>query len=409
LDYLILDSYAYLFFITYKLGPGGFQVYEDLITMILTRMVISEDVASRTISSAEPQQQQNEKEDGLSFVVDPRQHLLLNQTLKAMMPKAELGFHDPVLESRTLFFMNMLERVMMVVEETFLERELLPMVYPYLLKNDQKDLFESAHSVVMSVFLTRKRISQQVGPFYSNLLIQHFPDQINIDQLRAAFTTMIRSLSETDDALAWLCVERLLERIDRYDALNRADVEAAGARLEVPTSVKEVSEAAIGSAMAIEEKSLQRQQEAVLVDVATTVRQDLSPKESASHLPSLATSVVQNRLSATDAAATLNRAKERGELLLALFDQLSSVNLVFVETLGQKIRTLIAQEHSLVARKALLSCLLDVIGGPAVDHTKRDWAVKWYLGLVSEFGTARDQDGQEVEGGQKHGLGPSHL
>ncbi|KAF9285237.1 hypothetical protein BGZ68_004032 [Mortierella alpina] len=365
LDYLMLDSYAYLYFTTYKLGPGGFQVYEDLITTILTRMVVTEG-----LTLAQQQQQQENKDD-----IAIHRHILLNKTLKAMMPRAELGFHDPVLESRTLFYMNLLERVMIAIDEQFLEDQLLRMVYPYLLKNDQKDLFESAHSVVMAVFLTRKRIAKNVAPFYSNLLLQHFPDQINIDQLRAAFTTMIRSLSETEDALAWLCVERLLERIQQYDDLAEAEAEADT------------------EAISIFKKEQQTQEkEEALVQVATTIHQDLGPKESPSHLPSLGTltpptspAVTSSRAVPTSVDA-LQREKERGQLLLALFDQLSSLNLVFVETLGLRIRALVAKEPSPVGRKALLKCLLDVIGGPAVDHTKRDWAVKWYLGLVNEFG-----------------------
>ncbi|KAG0262993.1 hypothetical protein BGZ95_003907, partial [Linnemannia exigua] len=334
LDYLILDSYAYLFFVTYKLGPGGFQVYEELVTSILTRMVMSEEQASALVQHSQDKDEHANR------------HILLNRTLKAMMPRAELGFHDPVMESRTLFFMNLLERVMAAIDETLLEDRLLPLVYPYLLKNDQRDLFESAHSVVMSVFLTNKRIAQQVAPFYSNLLIQHFPEQINIDQLRAAFTTMIRSLSGTEDALAWLCVEKLLERIQQYDD------ELAEASTTVQADVDR-----------------RREGEKVLVDVATSVQQDLSPQESATHLPSLGTLTPPSRATAAAATAaslvTLERQKERGQLLLALFDQLSSLNLVFVETLGLKIRELIVKEPSPVGRRALLKCLLDVIGGPA--------------------------------------------
>ncbi|KAH7060219.1 hypothetical protein BKA57DRAFT_446608 [Linnemannia elongata] len=356
LDYLILDSYAYLFFVTYKLGPGGFQVYEELVTSILTRMVMAEEHASALVQH----KSDLDKDD------HPSRHILLNKTLKAMMPRADLGFHDPVMESRTLFFMNLLERVMVAIDETLLEEQLLPLVYPYLLKNDQRDLFESAHSVVMSVFLTNKRIAQQVAPFYSNLLIQHFPEQINIDQLRAAFTTMIRSLSGTEDALAWLCVEKLLERIQQYDD------DLAEATATVQDEVE------------------RREGERALVEIATSVQQDLGPQESATHLPSLGTlnpTTPASTLTAlTTPQAILERQKERGQLLLALFDQLSSLNLVFVETLGLKIRELIVKEPSPVGRKALLKCLLDVIGGPAVDHTKRDWAVKWYLSLANEFG-----------------------
>ncbi|KAG0380378.1 hypothetical protein BGX24_008723 [Mortierella sp. AD032] len=375
LDYLILDSYAYLFFVTYKLGPGGFQVYEELVTSILTRMVMSEEQASALVQHVQDKDEHANR------------HILLNRTLKAMMPRAELGFHDPVMESRTLFFMNLLERVMVAIDGTLLEDQLLPLVYPYLLKNDQRDLFESAHSVVMSVFLTNKRIAQQVAPFYSNLLIQHFPEQINIDQLRAAFTTMIRSLSGTEDALAWLCVEKLLERIQQYDD------ELA----EATTTVQA-------------EDDRRREGERALVDVATSVQQDLSPQDSATHLPSLGTLTPPSRATAAAATAslvTLEHQKERGQLLLALFDQLSSLNLVFVETLGLKIRELIVKEPSPVGRRALLKCLLDVIGGPAVDHTKRDWAVKWYLGLANEFGQKGDNGSSSFKGasapaGQTH-------
>lgn len=227
----------------------------------------------------------------------------------------------------------------------------------YLLKNDQKDLFESAHSVVMSVFLTNKRIAKNVAPFYSNLLLAHFPREINIDQLRAAFTTMIRSLSETEDALAWLCVEKLLERIQQYD---REIAELA-----------QVVEAPVVS----EEKAL--------VSVATDLSRDLTPQATPSLVTTIATSVTKPSVSPM---RLLELQKERGQLLLALFDQLSSLNLVFVETLGHKIRELLVQETSATARQALLKCLLDVIGGPQVDHTKRDWVVKWYLELVNDFG-----------------------
>ncbi|KAF9301697.1 hypothetical protein BGZ74_006371 [Mortierella antarctica] len=345
LDYLILDSYAYLYFTTYKLGPGGFQVYEELITTVLTRMVAAE-------TPVDPQ---------LNSSLQGNHHVLLNKTLEAMMPKAELGYGDVVMESRTLYFMNLLERLMPAIEESFLEDKLLALVYPYLLKNDQKDLFESAHSVVMSVFLTNKRIAKNVAPFYSNLLLAHFPREINIDQLRAAFTTMIRSLSETEDALAWLCVEKLLKRIQQYD---REIAELA-----------QVVEAPVVS----EEKAL--------VSVATDLSRDLTPQATPSQLPSLVTTIATSVTKpSVSPMRLLELQKERGQLLLALFDQLSSLNLVFVETLGHKIRELLVQETSATARQALLKCLLDVIGGPQVDHTKRDWVVKWYLELVNDFG-----------------------
>ncbi|KAG0007012.1 hypothetical protein BGZ65_012657 [Modicella reniformis] len=368
LNYLILDSYAHMYFIAYKLGPGSFQVYEDLITSILTRMVMTEELTIR-------QEHGNNVNNNNHSL---HSNVLLNKTLKAMMPRAELGYYDPVRESRTLFFMNFLERVMIAIEDRFLEDKLLPMVYPYLLKNDQRDLFESAHSVVMAVFLTNKNIAKQLAPFYSNLLLQHFPKQINIDQLRAAFTTMIKSLSETEDALAWLCVEKLLERIQQYDELSESEVEAEAD-----------AESGIGVVTGTLEEKQERTKEKVPVQVATAVHQDLSQQESAPFSPSLGSTTPLSQAASrllTPSSTSLERQKERSQLVLALFDQLSSVNLIFVETLGEKIRELLAKEQSLVGRQALLKCIFDVVGGPAVDHTKREWAVKWYLGLVNELG-----------------------
>ncbi|KAI8351006.1 hypothetical protein B0O80DRAFT_120348 [Mortierella sp. GBAus27b] len=365
-----------MYFITYKLGPGGFQVYEDLITSILTRMVLTEDL---TVI-----QQQN----GDDVNNNLHKHALLNQTLRTMMPRADLGYYDPVRESRTLFFMNILERVMIAIDDKLLEDQLLPMVYPYLLKNDQRDLFESAHSVVMAVFLTNKSIAKQVAPFYANLLLQHFPEQINIDQLRAAFTTMIKSLSETEDALAWLCVEKLLERIHRYEEPSEA--EEAEDHADTETEIRASKE------------EQERTKEDALVQVATQVNQDLSPQESPSHLPSLGTTATLSQPPTASALTSLEHQKERSQLLLALFDQLSSVNLVFVETLGEKIRELVDKEQSPVGRRALLKCIFDVVGGPSVDHTKRDWAVKWYLGLVNEYGrgstSTRHSGGEAIHG-----------
>ncbi|KAF9433838.1 hypothetical protein BGZ76_008919 [Entomortierella beljakovae] len=344
----IESFYAYLYFVTYKLGPGSFQVYEELLTSILARMVTNEDIS--------PAQQVLDSNENTN------RHILLNKTIKEMMPRSELGFQDAVMESRTLFFMNLLERLMVAIEEGLLEQQLLPLVYPYLLRNDQRELFESSHSVVMAVFLTNKKIARQVAPFYSNLLLQHFPDQINIDQLRAAFTTMTRSLSETDDALAWLCVESLLEKIRLYDELTETEDESSSK----------------GSTRSLKKEQFDRENEKALIQVA---HESTSPSISALPSPSATTLASSAR-----SLAVLERQKQRGEILLAIFDQLTSLNLIFVETLGEKIRGLLAKEDSLVARKALLKCILDVIGGPHVDQTKRDWAVKWYLGLVNEFG-----------------------
>lgn len=90
-------------------------MYEELITTILTRMVAAETPVDHQTNLVSLQ---------------GSHHVLLNKTLKAMMPRAELGYGDVVMESRTLYFMNLLERLMPAIEEVFLEDKLLPLVYP---------------------------------------------------------------------------------------------------------------------------------------------------------------------------------------------------------------------------------------------------------------------------------------
>ncbi|KAG0269769.1 hypothetical protein DFQ27_002185 [Actinomortierella ambigua] len=340
MDELMLETFGYLYFITYAMGgPGTFVVYEELITTLLTRRVTIDPALLLTRTSGVAAEDQQAPKERIYYGA-------LNRWLQATMPRGDLSMDDPVAETRVLYFMNLVERTMMAVDEELLRSQILPLVYPYLIRrvpadahasNIHKDLFESAHSVILSVLQTKREatgsppstsISRELAPYYGKLLLSHYPNEISIDQLRAGYTTLVKALSEIDDGLAWLTVERLLERIHDYDD--------------------------------------------VLLANSATVTEAMMPEKQSGQQP-------QQQLQ-------LERIRERGELTLAVVDQLTSLNLIFVESLGQQIRTLLAQEPSVQNRRSLLKCVLDVVGSQAVDQTKREWAVKWYLGLVQDFG-----------------------
>ncbi|CAJ0638080.1 8238_t:CDS:2 [Entrophospora sp. SA101] len=84
----------------------------------------------------------------------------------------------------------------------------------YLKDKSEIRLYESVHVVILAMFSTKKRISPKLSPFYCNLLLQAYPDLLTVGQLRAAYSIVIRSLSETDDALAWVCLEKLIKAIE---------------------------------------------------------------------------------------------------------------------------------------------------------------------------------------------------
>lgn len=47
-----------------------------------------------------------------------------------------------------------------------------------------------------------------------------YPSSIDVRQLRIAYTIVIASLSDIDDALVWLCLEILLKKTESIDPNN---------------------------------------------------------------------------------------------------------------------------------------------------------------------------------------------
>jgi hypothetical protein len=77
-----------------------------------------------------------------------------------------------------------------------------------------KTTFESAHSFVLAVFASQKRVCKQLAPYYIELLLRSFPGLLTEGQFHHAYTTIVDTLSDRDDASAWWALTKLSDDID---------------------------------------------------------------------------------------------------------------------------------------------------------------------------------------------------
>lgn len=79
-----------------------------------------------------------------------------------------------VKQSRLTFFSDLVEQVMNSIENDVLENDILPVIYPILKwkRIANKDLYESAHTAVISAFLSEKPVSRELAGVYSKILIE---------------------------------------------------------------------------------------------------------------------------------------------------------------------------------------------------------------------------------------------
>lgn len=78
-----------------------------------------------------------------------------------------------VKQSRLTFFTDLIEQVMTNVDDQVLENDILPVIYPVLKwkRIENKDLYESAHTAVITAFIAEKPISRELAGVYAKILI----------------------------------------------------------------------------------------------------------------------------------------------------------------------------------------------------------------------------------------------
>lgn len=192
---------------------------------------------------------------------------------------------------------------------------------------------------------------------------QAYPDLMSASQLRLAFTTMIRCVSNSDDALAWYCLLQLT------DAISAIPISTAATR--PPASLEQTASLAVlaDDVAGTEDQTSDREfdEENTRLDEATM----LSPLE----LQALSL--------------------QRGHLLLTLIDQTTAVNLILLRSLLEQIWSFIRAEGNDVetgakraqgetGKEALVKVVFNTLG-EGLDATKREEGVQFWLNRSEEL------------------------
>ncbi|CAG8454482.1 1997_t:CDS:2 [Dentiscutata erythropus] len=294
---LIINTYSYLYFISSRFALYGFPGHKRVFFSVLDRVLDDESEPKIVIKICRP-----------SFGNTPTQR------------------------SRITYYLLLIESLMRALDDDTVEQNVLPFIYPYLKDNSDIHLFESAHSAMLAIFSNMKRVANELAPFYCSLLLESYPTLIHVSQLRIAYTTIIKSLSNTDNAITFLCLEKLIKKIEDTPLSASSDTDKSKKILPTKSS------------------SYGPQNENTL---KTSDKEDNEIQSIASRL-------------------------NRGHLLLTLIDQIQSVNLILLETLLIKIKYFLQAEQEGIGKHAIKKALFNALSA-GLDYTKKDTGVKWWL------------------------------
>ncbi|KAK9696267.1 hypothetical protein K7432_012572, partial [Basidiobolus ranarum] len=284
----MVESLSSLHYMVVRLGGRGFASYETVTKNLMEKLRSDKDIANRVVKNIVPIRYYDEVE------------------------------RNPLRRSRLLFYFNLVDITMDVLDDNLVKQDILPSIYPYLNTNQYQDMFEASHSIVLSIFENKKQVAGELSAYYSSLILTQYPKYLNIEQLREAYTVMMLGLSQSDDAIAWSCLTKLIQEIEGFS-------------------------------------------EPCTPNQTEPSKDDPNPEQS----------------------AALYLA--RGHLLLTLFDQIKSVNLVLLESLLKTIKHLLLTEPKSAGRDAICKALYDNVSN-GLDYTKKESTIKWYLNLMKDLG-----------------------
>ncbi|CAG8584486.1 14383_t:CDS:10 [Acaulospora morrowiae] len=321
---LIILSYSYLYFINSKFSLYGFPTYKKVFFSVLDRSLDEESESKILVNSCQPP-------DGIT----------------------------PTKRSQITYYLLVVEQLMAALDDDTLENYVLPFIYPYINDKSDSQLFESAHSVILSVFSNFKRVSKELAPYYCTMLLEGYSMLFTIVQFRAAYAAVIKSLSEIDDALVWLCLDKLIKKIEvtQNDSISTELGISERVHEDELISPSEPSDGKPVNSTS-DKNSSKSGVESILSD-------DSSNDDSKNEYQSVVD---------VDVALYLRR----GHLLLTLIDQIQNVNLLFLETLLTKIKEFLQAEPDGVGKFALKKALFDALS-MNLDYTKKEVGVRWWL------------------------------
>lgn len=104
---------------------------------------------------------------------------------------------DPLERDHHLFFLNVAEHLLVDLDTEDTESLITPICMLYLLPKEKVrflQLFEAAHSVMLSIFISpqNEKLATKLLPSYIEILLASFPDNLSPEQFRIAFKTLIQ-------------------------------------------------------------------------------------------------------------------------------------------------------------------------------------------------------------------------
>ncbi|CAG8444981.1 15727_t:CDS:10 [Rhizophagus irregularis] len=152
-------------------------------------------------------------------------------------------------------------------------------------------------------------------------VIKMYPSKIDIRQLRIAYTAVLKSLSDIDDTLVWLCLDILIKKIESISNPNTGSISQNTTNKDLEQQLINQQEQ-INQKLKVFEQKKQDEQENLVKAILYL---------------------------------------KKGHLLLTLIDQIKSINLIFMENLLTKIKD------------------------NEIDYTKKNVGVNWWLNEGSKL------------------------
>ncbi|RPD77986.1 hypothetical protein L226DRAFT_544371 [Lentinus tigrinus ALCF2SS1-7] len=144
-----------------------------------------------------------------------------------------------LLDAKKAFALACVEQLVPVLSEAVIQSQVYPLCHPYLWDTNNRETYESAHSVMLAVFASHAKdasiqrqpepaFAEKVVPMYAHCLVENsFDGRLSTTQLCMAYAALVRSASSFGyasgaqgggkdldaDSMAWYCIEVLLDAI----------------------------------------------------------------------------------------------------------------------------------------------------------------------------------------------------
>ncbi|KAI0352611.1 hypothetical protein OH77DRAFT_1428324 [Trametes cingulata] len=144
-----------------------------------------------------------------------------------------------LLDARKAFSLACVEQLVPILPEGIIEAQVYPLCLPHLWDSSHRETYESAHSVMLSIFAAHAQnaekraddresappFAEKLVPMYARCLLENSSDgRLSTTQLCMAYAALVRSASSfrrragankssEGDTMAWYCLDVLLDAI----------------------------------------------------------------------------------------------------------------------------------------------------------------------------------------------------